>query len=254
MTLDHFLQRILALQENAPPHEAKHLHGNLISLLRQNRSNKMSPVVKSILRGRPARILDVGCGYGALAIFFAMQGIEAVGIDLKGDALKAGGKLVQELNLSNVTFSTMDACAITLSGFDMALSTDFFEHLPYEQQPIHLRSVFQALKPGGTYIVRTPHRSNIRQHREEHIGLPAFRTLQQQASDAGFTVRFGIAHTSFVSPVTYHIALEQWLESRKWSELAIYKGLQKCGLANVLAHLEKPSPKSDLPPSRGRGI
>jgi SAM-dependent methyltransferase len=200
----------------------------------------MNPVVTSVLKKKPARILDIGCGYGALAIFFALQGIEAVGIDLKSDSLQAGDKLAQELRLANVTFSTMDACAISLSGFDLALSTDFFEHLPYELQPDHLRSVFRALLPGGAYIIRAPHRSNIRQHREDHIGLPSFATLRQQASDAGFSIRFGIAHSAMVSPVSYHIPLEQWFESRKWSDLAIYKGLQKFGLANVLAHLEKP--------------
>ncbi len=239
MSFDPYLQQILSLQKNAPSHEAKHLHGNLITLLRQTRSNKMSPVVKSILRARPARVLDIGCGYGALAIFFALQGIEVVGIDLKSDALQAGGALTQKLGLSNVIFHTMDACAISVADFDMAFSTDFFEHLPYAEQPAHLRSVLHALNPGGKYIIRTPHRSNIRQHMEEHIGLPSFGSLRQQALEAGFKVKFGIAHSALLAPITYHVMLEQWFESRKWSPLAIYKGLQKCGLANLLVHLEK---------------
>jgi hypothetical protein len=139
-------------------------------------------------------------------------------------------------------FTTMDACAISLSGFDMALSTDFFEHLPYESQPIHLRSVWQALTSGGSYIIRAPHRANIRQHKKGHIGLPSFGTLRQQAEDAGFSVRFSIAHTAVTSPVNYHEPLERLFESRKWSDLAIYKSLQKCGLANVIAHLKKVIP------------
>ncbi len=241
MPFDLLLQRILALQENASSHEAKHLHGNLLTLLTKKRSHKLSPVVKSVLKTKPEKILDIGCGYGALAIFFAMQGITVTGIDLKPDGLEACTTLAATLGVSNVTVTRMDACAISLSGFDMALSTDFFEHLPPESQPIHLRSVFQALKPGGTYVIRAPHRSNIRQHREEHIGLPSFATIQQQAFDAGFTIRFGIAHSALLAPFTYHIALEQWLEARQWSPLAIYKGLQKCGLANIVAYLEKPT-------------
>jgi SAM-dependent methyltransferase len=239
MTGTSILQKISAFKENVPPHEAKHLHGNLLTLLTRGRSNKMSPVVRSVLKRKPQRLLDIGCGYGALAIFFAMQGIETVGIDLKRAALEAGGELATNLGIDNVTFNTMDACAISLSGFDMALSTDFFEHLPPEQQTAHLRSVWQALRPGGMYTIRAPHRANIRQHLEGHIGLPSFGSLRQQADEVGFSVRFGIAHTSLLSPFIYHIPLEQWLESRKWSELAIYKGLQKCGLANVIAHLQK---------------
>ena len=245
MTVTPILQKVSRLKENAPSHEAKHLHSNLITLLTRERSNKMLPVVGSVLKRKPKRILDIGCGYGALTIFFAMQGIETVGIDLKSDALAAGGKLAETLGIKNVIFETMDACAISLSGFDMAISTDFYEHLTYEQQPMHLRSVWQTLKAGGTYIIRAPHRANIRQHREEHVGLPSFVGLRQQSEDAGFSVRFGIAHTVVTSPVNYHEPLERLFESRKWRDVAIYKALQKCGLANVIAHLQKVTARQD---------
>ncbi|MDR2488513.1 MAG: class I SAM-dependent methyltransferase [Desulfovibrio sp.] len=232
--------KLEALRQEAPPSEAKGLYDPLITLLTKKRSNKLSPVVKTALKMKPDRILDIGCGYGALAIFFAMHGMSVTGIDLKPDGLEACARLAETLGIQGVSMTQMDACAISPSGFDMAISTDFYEHLPYASQPEHLRSVWKALKPGGTYIVRAPHRANLRQqNREEHIGLPSFTALQRQASDAGFSVRFGIAHTALVSPVNYHIPLEQWFESRKWSDLSIYKGLQKCGLANVLAYLEK---------------
>ncbi|MDR3073778.1 MAG: class I SAM-dependent methyltransferase [Deltaproteobacteria bacterium] len=241
MMPEDIVDSIQSLLSGVPPREAKHLHGNLLTLLQQGRSHKMSPVVASALKRKPKRLLDIGCGYGALAIFFAMRGIETVGIDLEERALEAGGALAAKLGIANVTFSRMDACAITSAGFDAAISTDFFEHLTYSAQPVHLRSVRQALNPGGIYTIRAPHRANIRQHREDHIGLPSFESLRQQATDAGFAVRFSVAHTAFTSPVCYHVPLERWIEAQKWSELAIYKGLQKCGLANVLAHLEKPN-------------
>ena len=242
MAFTNVIQRLQQLQVEVPAEEARHLHGNLIALLKGKWSNKMAPVVKSALRKKPKRVLEIGCGYGALALFFAMQGIDVTGIDVKTKALEACGTLAELLKIRNIALVRMDACAISLSGFDMAISTDFYEHLPYESQPEHLRSVLKALNPGGVYIIRAPHRSDITQHRTEHIGLPSFYTLRQQAADAGFTVRFGIAHTALVSPVNYHIPLEQWLESRKWSKRAIYKGLQKCGLANIVAYLEKQAP------------
>ena len=93
MTVTPILQKVSRLKENAPSHEAKHLHSNLITLLTRERSNKMLPVVGSVLKRKPKRILDIGCGYGALNIFFAMLGIETVGIDLKSDSLAAGCKL-----------------------------------------------------------------------------------------------------------------------------------------------------------------
>ena len=237
--------RLETLRQQAPPFEAKHLHDNLLTLLTKKRSNKLEPMVQAVLKNKPSRLLDIGCGYGALAIFFALNGISVAGIDLEEDRLNAGANLAAILGIQNVTLTKMNACEISLTGFDMALSTDFYEHIPYESQPVHLKAVFQALNSGGRYIIRSPHRSNIRQHRDGHIGLPSFSLLQKQAVNAGFSVQFGIAHTSLVSPFKYHIPVEQWIESRKWSELATYKALQKCGMANVLAHLTKPSTKTD---------
>lgn len=239
MTSSDIVSQLTVLQKNASPDEAKHLYENLITLITGKQSNKMSPVVKFVQRKKPERILDIGCGYGALAIFFAMQGPEVAGIDLNQEALDAGKRLTEILGISNLTFTAMDACSISLSDFDIALSTDFYEHLPYDSQQEHLLTVWKALKPGGTYMIRAPHRSNIRQHRTGHIGLPSFKKLKQQANDAGYSVRFSIAHTSLISPVNYHIPVEQWIEARNWSDLTIYKGLQKCGLANVIAYLKK---------------
>ena len=48
-----------------------------------------------------------------------------------------------------------------------------------------------------------------------------------------------IAHTALLAPFSYQVAVEQWIESRKWNPETRYKALQKCGLANVLAVLEK---------------
>ena len=237
--MDSILDRIKSLKEHAAPGAQKHLYGNLITLLSQGRSNKMFPVVKSVFRRKPSTILDVGCGYVALAIFFALHGMETVGIDLDCEALEAGTRLAETLGIRNVSFVAMDACEISLSGFDLALSTDFYEHLPYADQPHHLRSIYNALNPGGVYIIRAPHRSNIRQHREGHIGLPSFTGLRKQAAEAGFTVKFSIAHSGRFSAWSYHPALERWIENKSWEPKTIYKTLQKCGLANVIAELGK---------------
>jgi 2-polyprenyl-3-methyl-5-hydroxy-6-metoxy-1,4-benzoquinol methylase len=234
------VQRIRDDRNNVDPAEAKRLHDVLITLLERGRSNKMSPVVKAVLKRNPRRVLDIGCGRGALAIFLAVRGMAVTGIDLQQSDLDAGETLAVRLGVGNVAFIRMDACAITASGFDLALSTDFYEHLSPQSQSMHLRSVFQALAPRGVYIIRAPHRRNIRQQGPGHIGLPSYASLKRQAEEAGFSPRFSISHTAIAAPIAYHIPLEGWLESRRWSAYAVYKGLQKCGLANVIAHLEKP--------------
>ena len=60
MTQNDLVREIRHLGEKAPAHEAKHLHSNLITLLTHGRSNKMAPVVKTVLSRKPERILDIG--------------------------------------------------------------------------------------------------------------------------------------------------------------------------------------------------
>jgi 2-polyprenyl-3-methyl-5-hydroxy-6-metoxy-1,4-benzoquinol methylase len=233
------VQRVRDDRVNVDPAAAKRLHDVLITLLNRGRSNKLAPVVNAVLKRKPSRVLDIGCGRGALAIFLAVRGMAVTGIDLQQGDMDSGERLAARLGVGNVSFVRMDACAITLPGFDLALSTDFYEHLPAQSQSAHLASVFQALAPGGVYIIRAPHRRNIRQQGPGHVGLPSYASLKRQAEEAGFFTRFSISHTAIAAPFAYHIPLERWLESRPWSNLAVYKGLQKCGLANVIAHLEK---------------
>ena len=174
MTQNDLVHKIRHLGEKAPAHEATHLHSNLITLLTHGRSNKMAPVVKTVLSRKPGRILDIGCGYGAISIFFALQGMETVGIDLQEEHLQAGEALAKELGISTVSFEKMDACAISVNGFDVALSTDFFEHLPYESQSAHLHAVRKALNQGGA-LLSAPRTGAILANTEK--GISACRPL-----------------------------------------------------------------------------
>lgn len=217
----------------------RYLHDNLMTLISGNKSKKLAPIKRMVSSANPSKILDIGCGYGAFALFYALQGISSVGIDLQEDALDAAKAFATEASLNNVSFHAMDACHITLSGFDVAVSADFYEHLPYDAQVSHLKSVHSALTDKGVYVIRAPHKNNIRQQIPGHIGLPSYALLEEQAHEAGFTLRFTIAHTGILTPIQYHTKVERWILEKKWSDKTTYKTLQKFGLANVIACLKK---------------
>ncbi len=105
MTFDHFFQQIQLCQEKASPHERVRLHDTLSTLLRQGRSNKMSPVVKSVLRGRPARILDIGCGEGKDAVFFARCGYDVTAFDQSAAGIEKLKRLAEKANVSVNAFA-----------------------------------------------------------------------------------------------------------------------------------------------------
>ena len=202
-------------------------------------SKKYDTIAPLALKYKPRRLLEIGCGEGRLAIFFATRGIEVTGIDLRESSLSKADS-VAKLTGVNVSFLIMDACDISITGFDIATSTDFYEHLTEEQQSWHLASVYNALAPGGIYLLRTPHKNNVRQQNSpEHIGLVTYTQLKAQALASGFTPYFCLPHTTLHAPFQYQLVLERFLDGLQWAELTKYKILQKFGMANVLAVLKK---------------
>jgi cyclopropane fatty-acyl-phospholipid synthase-like methyltransferase len=151
--------------------------------------------------GAGTRVLDVGCGNGAIAGRFAARGCSVVGIDLseqgialarqtypsaRFEVLPADGDVLQKLNEQ---------------PFDIVLSTEVVEHL-YNPRSF-ARGCFTATKPGGRFICSTPFHGYWKNlaisvtgkwdsHANPlwdggHIKLWSRDTLQLLLSEAGFT-------------------------------------------------------------------
>lgn len=236
-------------KKTAPPEIHVKLHDQLVSLLTEDHPKKMAWIIHAINRQAsqaspaspaPLTLLDIGCGCGALSLYMGLLGRRVTAIDMDEAALAYGTALAAHIGLSEtVRFMPMDACNISVSGFDMAVSTDFYEHITEEAQLRHLESVHAALNSRGVYVIRSPHRKNVRQHRGDHIGLPSFGGMTRQAAQTGFDVSFSVAHTTLTSPVNYHVGVERLIEGANCNPELCYKLLQKFGLANVLARLQK---------------
>jgi len=96
-------------------------------------------------------ILDVGCGTGSVAIFFAEKGQAVTGIDLVDQAIerareKAAGK--------KLTFLVKDAFTLIDSDWrfpsiiDSGLFHVFADDL--ERQRLYVKALAQVIEPGGT--------------------------------------------------------------------------------------------------------
>ena len=104
------------------------------------------------------RLLDVGCGWGALIMHAAQNyGVEAVGITLSKAQATLGTQRIAAAGLS-------DRCRIELRDyrdlgkkpeFDRAASVGMMEHVRRDLQPGYFDAVYRVLKPGGLFMNHT---------------------------------------------------------------------------------------------------
>lgn len=123
-------------------------------------SSYIAPEVLCQLRALGAKsVLDVGCGNGSITGLLSREGFAVTGVD--GDA---GGIAIAQANHPRVPFAVADFAddGATLDGapFDAVVSTEVVEHLyaPHELT----RFAWEALKPGGHFIVTTPYHGYLK--------------------------------------------------------------------------------------------
>lgn len=110
-------------------------------------------VVAALLAGKPARVLDVGCGEGWLCRTLSARGIEAVGIDVSRplvDAARAAGGGRFEA----MAYEDLAEAAPSLGRFDAVACN--FALLDEDLAPL-LQAVRGLLAPGGRLVVQTVH-------------------------------------------------------------------------------------------------
>ncbi len=105
------------------------------------------------------RMLDLGCGRGELAYYFAQQGFEVTAIDYSADAIALAQQcFVDAPELSQrVELICADVNQIELSPgqYDLAIATDLIEHLAPGEVALLYARIRQWLKPDGVLIVHT---------------------------------------------------------------------------------------------------
>jgi len=100
-----------------------------------------------------ARVLDVACGPGFLALAFAQRCREAIGIDLTDAALAIAEQRRQELGLNNLRFQRGDADQLPFADgeFDVVVSRLAIHHM--EDPGCVLREMARVCRTGGTVAI-----------------------------------------------------------------------------------------------------
>ncbi len=158
------------------------------------------------LRLRPGqRLLDIGCGWGALVIYAAKHfGVRAEGITLsEPQAEWARSRIADEGLQDNATVDVRDYREIGTNGwpqFDAIASVGMAEHVGRERLPDYFAIAYRALKPGGIFLNQAIGEGAVRRPetgKNSFIGtyvfpdgdIPALPIMLGAAESAKFEVR-----------------------------------------------------------------
>ena len=158
------------------------------------------------LRLRPGqRLLDIGCGWGALLLHAAKHfGVCAEGITLSEPQVSWARARIEEEGLTNAaTIALRDYRELGASGcevYDAIVSVGMAEHVGRERLPDYFHAVHHALKPGGIFlnqaigesiIPRADNRNGsfIEQYVFPDGDVPPLPIMLRAAESAGFEIR-----------------------------------------------------------------
>jgi 2-polyprenyl-3-methyl-5-hydroxy-6-metoxy-1,4-benzoquinol methylase len=106
----------------------------------------------------PLRVYEIGAGKGELSAYLAGNGYTCRAAEVTAER---GAKWVGR-DVKGLTWGTTDGVDLaryeTAGSFDVVISDQVVEHLRPEDLVRHMEGARMLLKPGGRYIVRTPHR------------------------------------------------------------------------------------------------
>ena len=111
--------------------------------------------VELVRRGEiTGSVLDIGCGTGEHALFFAGEGYEVWGIDSAPMAIQKAGEKAAGRGLQ-VHFLVLNALVLSTLNrkFDTATDSGLFHTLSDEDRPVFVENLTAILSPAGKYFM-----------------------------------------------------------------------------------------------------
>lgn len=100
------------------------------------------------------RILDVGCGIGRYAVFFAEQGFDVYGMDISKEAIEiAKAWLAKKRLKADLRVGDVEKLPFDDEFFDVVISDGVLDHIPFSKAKKAMMEIKRILAPnGGGYI------------------------------------------------------------------------------------------------------
>ncbi len=129
---------------------------NETDTLETAQNNKIQHIIKKLNIKPNQKVLDIGCGWGSLAIDIAKSAnCEVTGITLSENQFNYCKKRAKELNLENqLNFKLMDYRELN-EKFDRIVSVGMFEHVGRKFYKKFFSQVEKLLKDDGVSLIHT---------------------------------------------------------------------------------------------------
>ncbi len=129
------------------------------------------------------RLLDLGCGFGSLAVYLAYLGAEVTAVDVSPGRLTVGEQVAREFRLPvRWIEGTLQELPLPDRCFDLAvLNNSLCYVVPRPERLISLVHIRRVLRPGGRLLMRNPNRTAPL---DPFTGLPGLNRLPPAAARA----------------------------------------------------------------------
>ena len=134
--------------------------------------------------GRQARLLEIGCGSGALLQDLSADNV-VVGMDIADVALR----VCRERGLDCVSKGDVTALPYADAAFDIVIAIDVLEHI--DDDAAAVREIHRVCKPGGRLIVTVPAFQMLWSRRDvDHHHKRRYRVkeISRRLREGGFNV------------------------------------------------------------------
>lgn len=124
--------------------------------LEQAQEEKKRHISAKLLAEPGHNVLDVGCGWGGLAIYLAQEtGANVTGLTLSNEQLNVARKRVHDNGLSNNVFIHQRDYREQTGQFDRIVSVGMFEHVGINHYKTYFNQVYDLLKDDGIFLLHT---------------------------------------------------------------------------------------------------
>ncbi len=115
---------------------------------------KLEHICRKLRLQSGERLLDIGCGWGGLALYAAQKyGVHVQGVTLSKNQMAYANWQIAQTNLGGrVSIKLKDYRDLETGSFDKIVSVGMFEHVGRSHLPEYFLQVYRLLKPGGLFL------------------------------------------------------------------------------------------------------